>query len=175
LSKRVTTYSKRDGKKCAYTRPHGDGRRWDVFDAGYAKLLEIPVKTAEEAVEFVKAMALDGSLERLINERHASRTAAVDSFVRWEADRIDDHLYKKARDGELRPGPSSFDGLDRPAIPMRRETHRLLRAVAIKRAKKIPGEVPSIGSVIEELVQRHHTELEREAGALFKRELAKKR
>ncbi len=166
---------RRDGNKLAYTRSHGDGRRWDVFDVGYAKLAEIPAKTAEEAVKAVKAMVFDGSLERLTSERHDSRTAGVASFARSEADRIDDRLYKEARDGELHPGPSRFDGLDRPAIPMKRETHRLLRAVAIKRARKIPGESPSVGALVEELVQRHQVELEREAGALFKRELAKKR
>jgi hypothetical protein len=68
-----------------------------------------------------------------------------------------------------------FDGHVRPEIPMHRDQHRLLRAVAIKRAQKIPGEEPSIGAVIQELIERHRAELEREAGALHKRELAKKR
>ena len=58
---------------------------------------------------------------------------------------------------------------------MSQETHRLLRAVAIKRAKKIPGEQPSIGAVIEDVVQRSLQKLTREAGALLKREMAKKR
>jgi hypothetical protein len=52
--------------------------------------------------------------------------------------------------------------------------HRLLRAVAIKRSQKIPGEQPSIGAVLEDLVARYRGELEREAGAIFKRELRKK-
>ena len=68
-----------------------------------------------------------------------------------------------------------FGGLLRPVIPMPQEQHRLLRAVAIKRAQKIPGEQPSIGAVVQELIERHRAELEREAGTLFKRELSKKR
>jgi hypothetical protein len=55
------------------------------------------------------------------------------------------------------------------------ETHRLLRAVAIKRAANAPAGQPSIGAVVEDLVERCRGDLEREAGALFKRELAKKR
>jgi hypothetical protein len=60
------------------------------------------------------------------------------------------------------------------SIPMKTETHRLLRAVAIKRAKE-SGAGPSVGDVVEWLVERARPDLLREAGALFKRELAKKR
>lgn len=61
----------------------------------------------------------------------------------------------------------------RLSVPMTLETHRLLRAVAIKRAKET-GEEPSISAVVEELVERARPDLLREAGARFKRELAKK-
>jgi hypothetical protein len=62
----------------------------------------------------------------------------------------------------------------RLSVPMTLETHRLLRAVAIKRTKET-GEEPSISAVIEGLVEHARTDLLREAGAKFKRELAKKK
>jgi hypothetical protein len=154
---------RRGYQKIAYARPHGGGKRWDVFDADYAKLMEIPAKSREEALERVTAWVRDGSLERSLQKRLEQRKSAMRTLA---------IIYSgHAKELELH----SSDGLVRPCIPLQRETHRLLRAVAIKRSRKIPGGPPSIAAVVEELVDRSRGDLEREAGAIFKRELAKKR
>jgi hypothetical protein len=119
-------------------------------------------------------MIEDGSLRRLQDERHQRRAEASRIGLRALGGVFDDAAFKMAREAELRPG-LSLDGLLRPSIPMRQETHRLLRAVAIKRAKKVPGEQPSIGAIVEGLVEASRPALEKEAGAILGRELAKKR
>jgi hypothetical protein len=77
------------------------------------------------------------------------------------------------KDAEFRP--EIRGNSVQPKITLNVETHRLLRAVALKRAQKNPGEEPSISAVLEELVERSRPDLEREAGAMLKKELAKKR
>lgn len=109
-----------------------------------------------------------------MNKQRAEGVTPQLARIQAVAEIAERSLYRIAREAELTPR-RDFDGLLRPAIPMRQETHRLLRAVAIRRAKKVPGEVPSIGAIIEELVERARPELEREAGALLKRELNKKK
>jgi hypothetical protein len=52
---------RRGYQKIAYARPHGGGKRWDVFAADYAKLMEIPAKSREEALERVTAWVRDRS------------------------------------------------------------------------------------------------------------------
>jgi hypothetical protein len=108
--------------------------------------------------------------ERVMSAKHA---AAMQESLQVEIRLADRMLYSRAWEEELHPKPR-LDGMLRPCVLMRREHHRLLRAVALKRAQKAPGEQPSIGAVLGELIERYRSELKREAGALFKRELAKK-
>src|SRR5208337_4644487 len=98
---------RRAGTKWAYSRSHGDGRRWDIFDGGFAKLLEIPAKTNEEALAQVSAMALDGSLEGLINDRRQSQMSSQGSVLRNMAAWADYGRCKAERDAELFPKPNS--------------------------------------------------------------------
>ena len=52
------------------------------------------------------------------------------------------------------------------AIHIPRDTHRLLRAVAFKRAQAAGGRA-SVSAIITQLVEDHREELTREAGALL--------
>jgi hypothetical protein len=162
-------------RKLAYTRSHGDGRRWDVFDAGYRKLLEIPAASGEEAVKQVRAMLADGSLHQKIEQQHEAGVAQARRRAEFSSRAFVESETKREIASELHPKTGWLDVFLRTEIPMTKETHRLLRAVAKKRAAKIPGEQPSIGALIEELVDARREDLKREAGALYKKELAKKR
>jgi hypothetical protein len=159
--------------KLAYAR--ADGKKWKVMDGGYQSLTEVTATTGLEAVERVIAMWGDGSLQRLIDERHERATARRHAGMRVRAELFEKINNDQRREAELRPLRDPIDGFEQPVIRMTRETYRLLRAVAIKRTAKIPGETPSTGAVVEGLIELHRADLEREAGALLKRELAKKR
>jgi hypothetical protein len=89
----------REGRKLAYTRAHGDGRRWDVFDGGYGKAAEISAATREEAIVQVTAMLADGSIERT-SEKH--RQYLVDAQRR-----VAESLSERARTAAAKAGKSS--------------------------------------------------------------------
>lgn len=162
-------------RKLAYARSNGDGRRWGVFDAGYRKLLEIPAASGEEAVKQVRAMLADGSLHQKIEQRHEAEVETARRRASFSNRSFVESETQREIASELHPKTGRLDVFLRTEIPMTKETHRLLRAVAMKRAAKIPGEQPSIGALVEELVDGRRDDLKREAGALYRKELAKKR
>jgi hypothetical protein len=85
----------RDGNRWAYARLHGgDAQRWDVFDARYAKVVEIVAGTREAAVEHITAMTRDGSLDRLMRQHQESSRIAQDP-----TDRIDNYAPDGAQNG----------------------------------------------------------------------------
>ena len=96
----------RDGARWAYTRLHGgDGRRWDVFDARYTKIVEILAATRQEAAEHITAMTLDGSLERLMEQRDERDRVALDpadGFENYQPDQERSGYYEAAHLGELK-------------------------------------------------------------------------
>ena len=101
----------RDGERWAYTRLHGgDRRRWDVFDARYAKILEILAPTREEAAEHVTAMILDGSLQRLMEQRQQQDSAARD---------LANGLDTYQRDDDAAGFPDGSGGADIEALKAR--------------------------------------------------------
>jgi hypothetical protein len=108
-----------NGSTPSRTGTAGDGG--DVLNAGYAKLLEIPATTGEEACERVIAMAQDGSLERLQADRNRDLDSAHRQHASFLADQTAEELYRHARDEEMRPGQSIYDGMERPAIPLTQE------------------------------------------------------
>ena len=89
-----------DGAKRLYVICRGmrrEGELWAVLDGGYAQLMELGRTTKDAAIARAVAMLRDGEIDRMIEERHAQRTAMLARIARHNEEPNDPLNWTAAR------------------------------------------------------------------------------